>query len=61
LLGFVAPSRGRMHVFGLDVRHRAAEIRTRIGYMPENDAHIPGMNAVTFVAYCGQLSGLPPV
>jgi ABC-2 type transport system ATP-binding protein len=27
--------------------------------MPETDGHIPGMNAVTFVAYCGQLSGLP--
>ena len=27
--------------------------------MPENDAHIPGMNAVTFVAYCGELAGLP--
>jgi ABC-2 type transport system ATP-binding protein len=27
--------------------------------MPETDAHIPGMNAVSFVAYCGQLSGLP--
>jgi ABC-2 type transport system ATP-binding protein len=26
--------------------------------MPETDAHIPGMNAVTFVAYCGQLAGL---
>jgi ABC-2 type transport system ATP-binding protein len=28
--------------------------------MPESDAHIPGMNAVAFVAYCGQLAGLPP-
>ena len=27
--------------------------------MPESDAHIPGMYAVSFVAYCGQLSGLP--
>jgi ABC-2 type transport system ATP-binding protein len=27
--------------------------------MPESDAHIPGMNAVTFVAYCGELAGLP--
>jgi ABC-2 type transport system ATP-binding protein len=27
--------------------------------MPEADAHIPGMNAVTFVAYCGELAGLP--
>jgi ABC-2 type transport system ATP-binding protein len=61
LLGLVAPTRGGMQVLGLDVRHAAQEIRARIGYMPENDAHIPGMNAVTFVAYCGQLSGLPPV
>ena len=36
------------------------EIRSRIGYMPESDAHIPGMTAVSFVAYCGQLAGLPP-
>ena len=34
-------------------------IRARIGYMPESDAHIPGMNAVSFVAYCGELAGLP--
>jgi ABC-2 type transport system ATP-binding protein len=27
--------------------------------MPETDSHIPGMNAVTFVAYCGELGGLP--
>jgi len=61
LLGFIVPTHGEMHVLGLDVRHKAQEIRARIGYMPENDAHIPGMNAVSFVAYCGQLSGLPPV
>lgn len=61
LLGFIVPTRGAMSVLGLDVRHKAQDIRARIGYMPENDAHIPGMNAVTFVAYCGQLSGLPPV
>ena len=34
-------------------------IRARIGYMPETDGHIPGMNAVSFVAFCGELSGLP--
>jgi ABC-2 type transport system ATP-binding protein len=60
LLGFVAPARGRMSVLGLDVAHQALALRARIGYMPESDAHIPGMNAVTFVAYCGRLSGLPP-
>ena len=61
LLGFIVPDRGRMRVLGLDVAHAALDIRRRIGYMPESDAHIPGMNAVTFVAYCGELAGLPRV
>src|SRR5216110_663778 len=61
LLGFVVPTRGRMRVLGLDVAQAPLEIRARVGYMPENDAHIPGMNAVSFVAYCGELAGLPRV
>jgi ABC-2 type transport system ATP-binding protein len=59
LLGFIRPDAGRLEVLGLDVRTRALEIRGRLGYMPETDSHIPGMNAVTFVAYCGELAGLP--
>ena len=59
LLGFVVPSQGRMTVLGIDVAKAPLEIRARVGYMPENDAHIPGMNAVSFVAYCAELSGLP--
>ena len=60
VLGLVPPTTGRLQVFGLDVAHAARSIRARVGYMPETDAHIPGMNAVTFVAYCGELAGLPP-
>src|SRR6266853_1058926 len=59
LLGFIVPERGRMRVLGLDVAESPLEIRARVGYMPESDAHIPGMNAVSFVAYCGELAGLP--
>jgi len=59
LLGFLTPTRGELRVFGLDVAKASQEIRARLGYMPETDAHIPGMNAVSFVGYCGQLSGLP--
>ena len=59
LLGFVPPDRGEMRVLGLDVKTSPIQIRRRIGYMPESDAHIPGMNAVSFVAYCGELAGLP--
>ena len=61
LLGFIVPARGRMRVLGLDVADSPLEIRARVGYMPESDAHIPGMNAVSFVAYCGELAGLPRV
>src|ERR1041384_6274593 len=61
LLGLVVPDRGRMRVLGLDVAKSPLEIRARVGYMPESDAHIPGMNAVSFVAYCGELAGLPRV
>ena len=61
LLGFIKPSEGRMTVLGMDVAKSPLEIRSRIGYMPESDAHIPGMNAVSFVGYCGQLAGLGSV
>jgi ABC-2 type transport system ATP-binding protein len=61
LLGFVKPVQGTMTVLGLNVAERPIEIRASVGYMPETDAHIPGMNAVSFVAYCGELSGLTAV
>ena len=59
LLGFVIPTQGQLKVLGLDVATSPVEIRARIGYMPENDGHIPGLSAVQFVTYCGELAGLP--
>ena len=59
LLGLLTPDSGRIHVLDLDVARQPLEIRARVGYMPETDAHIPGMTAVSFVAYCAELSGLP--
>src|SRR5688572_9366739 len=59
LLGFVPPTEGQMTVLGLDVAKSPLAVRSRIGYMQETDGHIPGMNAVSFVAFCGELAGLP--
>jgi ABC-2 type transport system ATP-binding protein len=59
LLGFVPPSEGQMSVLGFDVARSPLAIRARVGYMQETDGHIPGMNAVSFVAFCGELAGLP--
>jgi ABC-2 type transport system ATP-binding protein len=58
LLGLIEPDNGRISVLDLDVASAPLEIRARVGYMPENDAQIPGMSAVSFVAYCAELSGL---
>jgi ABC-2 type transport system ATP-binding protein len=59
LLGFLAPDRGRMAAFGLDPVTEPLEVRRRLGYMPEQDCHLPGMTAASFVAFAGELSGLP--
>lgn len=59
LLGFLQPTRGKGEVLGLNIATQGLKIRQRIGLMPEIDCHIPGMNAVTFVAYAGELAGMP--
>ena len=59
LLGLVRPAAGVLRVLGRDVAADPLAVRAAVGYMPESDSHIPGMNAVSFVAYCGELCGLP--
>jgi ABC-2 type transport system ATP-binding protein len=60
LLGFITPVSGGGRVLGHDIRKDQLTIRQKIGYMPENDCHIPGMNAVSYVSYAGQLAGMKP-
>jgi len=60
LLGFHQPFSGTARVFGRDVRTHAAEVRSLIGFMPENDAFIAGMSGVRFVRLMAELAGLPP-
>ncbi|HEY0865971.1 MAG TPA: ABC transporter ATP-binding protein [Fimbriimonas sp.] len=59
LLGFVEPAEGEGSVLGSDIRHEGRSIRQKVGLMPEQDCHIPGMSAVQFVAYAGELAGMP--
>ncbi len=60
MLGFLTPASGTGSVLGMDIGREPLRIRQRVGLMPEQDCHIPGMNAVTFVAYAGELAGMPP-
>ncbi len=59
LLGFLIPTEGSGEVLGMNIATQGLAIRQRIGLMPEMDCHIPGMNAVSFVALCGELCGMP--
>ncbi|HWD41543.1 MAG TPA: ABC transporter ATP-binding protein, partial [Fimbriimonas sp.] len=59
LLGFVDPAQGGGTVLGLDIAKQGRAIRQKVGLMPEQDCHIPGMTAVQFVAYAGELAGVP--
>jgi ABC-2 type transport system ATP-binding protein len=60
LLGFYKPSSGSASVLGHDIRTATRTIRSLVGYMPENDAFISKMSAVSFVRMMAELSGVPP-
>jgi ABC-2 type transport system ATP-binding protein len=60
MLGLLAPDRGHARIGGFNPRRRAdrLELRRIVGYMPESDCLIPGMNAVELVSTLGRLTGL---
>lgn len=59
LLGFVTPASGRVSVLGHDAGKPNRQMRQVVGLMPEQECHIPGIPAVQFVAFTGELAGMP--
>ena len=60
LLGFYKPCAGSARVLGNDIQTDIRKVRSLVGYMPENDALIAKMSAVSFVQMMAELSGVPP-
>lgn len=60
LLGFLTPTAGSGKVLGCDIATEGKKIRSLVGYMPEQEVHIPGMTGIGFVTYAGELSGMHP-
>jgi ABC-2 type transport system ATP-binding protein len=58
VLGLLSGFSGEVAVLGLDARRERREIRRRVGYMPEADAYLPRMTAVTATRYLGELTGM---
>lgn len=59
LLGLLEPREGDAHVLGYSTTRSVADIRRRVGYMPENDCFFEGMTGLDAVVYAATLSGLP--
>ena len=59
-VGLLEPDGGTVEVLGSDTRG-SAEFRSRIGYAPEHDCLPRGVAAAEFLAYMGEVSGLPRV
>jgi ABC-2 type transport system ATP-binding protein len=59
MLGLLPPTSGDLRVLGLDPLTQGAEVRTRVGYMPEHDCLPTEMSASEFVTHMARMSGLP--
>jgi len=61
ILGLVRVTSGQGQVLGFRLGKQGRAIRSRIGYMPEDDCYIPGLKGVEVVQFAACLSGLPNV
>jgi len=59
VLGLVRITSGEGTVLGIPLGTREREIRSLIGYMPEDDCTIPGLTGVETVAFAARLWGMP--
>ncbi|GAA2725341.1 ABC transporter ATP-binding protein [Actinocorallia aurantiaca] len=59
LLGLLPPTSGRAEVLGHDIATEGAQIRERVGFMPEYDCLPPDVSATEFVVHLARVSGLP--
>jgi len=59
VLQLIPVTSGEAQLLGRNVRREGREIRTRVGFAPEQDCLISGMVGCEYVTYCGQLNGLP--
>jgi ABC-2 type transport system ATP-binding protein len=61
MLGLVRLTSGSGHVLGHPIGREARAIRSRVGFMPEDDCYVPGLSGVETVRFAAQLSGLPAI
>jgi ABC-2 type transport system ATP-binding protein len=58
LTGFLEPDDGVIRIDGLDIREQAQQVKSRIGYLPENLPLYPEMLVASYLDYVAGLRGL---
>jgi ABC-2 type transport system ATP-binding protein len=59
LTGYLPPTSGTARVAGFDVFTQSAEVRRRIGYLPESPPLYPDMTVDSFLTFVAKLKGVP--
>ncbi len=59
LLGLVKTNDGTGHVLGFPLGQSSDQIRTQIGYMPEDDCYIHGLSGIESIQVAARLSRMP--
>ena len=59
LTGFLAPSAGKATIAGFDVETQRIEASRVLGYLPENGPLYTDMTPASYLAYCGEVRGMP--
>ncbi len=58
LTGYLEPDAGVISIDGLDIRKQAEQVKSRIGYLPENLPLYPEMLVTSYLEYVAGLRGL---
>jgi ABC-2 type transport system ATP-binding protein len=59
LLGLIPVDKGTGEILGMDFRRQQLDIRKVVGFAPEDECLFPHIVGVEFVAYAGELVGMP--
>jgi ABC-2 type transport system ATP-binding protein len=59
ITGFLPATSGTVRVCGFDVFEQSADVRARIGYLPENPPLYNDMTVVPYLRFAAKLHGLP--
>lgn len=61
VLGLLSATSGRGSVLGYELGREAIAIRSKVGFMPEDDCYVDGLTGIEMIAFAARLSGLAPI